>query len=73
MAGKGRLLIVEFVLPSGDTPHLGKILDLVMLTMPGGVERSGEEYAGLLAKAGFRLTRIVPTASALSIIEAVFA
>jgi len=66
----GRLLLVEFVLPAGDEPHPGKILDLVMLTVPGGVERSGEEYRALLAKAGFRLTRIVPTASAVSVIEA---
>lgn len=70
MKGHGRLLIVEFVLPSGNEPHPGKILDLVMLTVPGGVERSGEEYAALLEKAGFRLARIVPTASAVSIVEA---
>ncbi|SFC12957.1 Dimerisation domain-containing protein [Polaromonas sp. OV174] len=70
MAQDSRLLIVECVLPPGDEPHMGKILDLVMLTVPGGQERSGEEYAGLLAKAGFRLTRIVPTASAVSVVEA---
>jgi hypothetical protein len=71
MGSKGRLLIVEFVLPPGDEPHPGKILDLVMLTVPGGLERSGEEYGALLAKAGLRLTRIVPTASAVSVVEAV--
>ena len=71
MGNKGRLLIVEFVLPPGDEPHPGKILDLVMLTVPGGVERSGEEYGALLAKAGLRLTRIVPTESAVSVVEAV--
>lgn len=73
MEPKGRLLIIESVLPSGDEPHPGKILDLVMLTVPGGVERSGEEYAALLAKAGFRLTRIVPTSSAVSVVEATLA
>lgn len=71
MGRQGRLLIVESVLPSGDEPHPGKVLDLVMLTVTGGVERSGEEYAALLAKAGFRLARIVPTASAVSVVEAV--
>ncbi|HZI95094.1 MAG TPA: methyltransferase [Patescibacteria group bacterium] len=71
MGSKGRLLIVEFVLPAGDEPHAGKILDLVMLTVPGGVERSGEEYGALLAKAGLRLTRIVPTESAVSVVESV--
>lgn len=67
----GKLLIVEMVLPPGDTPHPGKVLDIVMLVFPGGQERTQEEYAPLLAKAGFRLTRVVPTASAVSIVEAV--
>lgn len=67
----GRLLIVEMVLPPGDTPHLGKITDMVMLVLPGGQERSETEYADLLAKSGFRLTRVVPTDSAVSIVEAV--
>jgi hypothetical protein len=42
-----------------------------MLVSPGGVERTAEEYRELLAQAGFRLTRIVPTASPYSIVEAV--
>ena len=67
----GRLLIVETVLPSGDTPHQGKIQDMVMLVIPGGQERTESEYAGLLAKAGFRLTRVVPTDSIVSVVEAV--
>jgi hypothetical protein len=71
MDTQGRLLIVEAVLPAGDAPHPGKVLDLVMLTVPGGMERTEEEYAALLAKASFRLTRIVPTASPVSIVEAI--
>lgn len=71
MESSSRLLIVESVLPPGDEPHHGKILDLVMLAVPGGVERSGEEYATLLTKAGFRPTRIVSTASPVSVVEAV--
>jgi hypothetical protein len=67
----GRLLIIEMVLPAGDTPHPGKILDIVMLVFPGGQERTESEYASLLGKAGFRLNRVVPTASAVSIVEAV--
>lgn len=73
MKPDGRLLIVEMVLPSGDTPHLGKLLDMIMLAIPGGQERTEEEYRTLLSKAGFRLTRVVPTASAVSVIEAVVA
>jgi hypothetical protein len=68
---KGRLLIVEMVLPDDDTPHLGKMLDIMMLVGPGGQERTGEEYRALLNKAGFRMTRVVPTESDVSIVEAV--
>lgn len=71
MKPDGRLLIVEMVLPPGDTPHPGKLLDLAMLVMPGGQERTEEEYRHLLGRAGFQLTRVVPTASAVSIVEAV--
>lgn len=67
----GRLLIVETVLPEGDTPHQGKLQDLVMLVFPGGQERTEAEYAELLVKAGFRLRRVVPTTSVVSIVEAV--
>ena len=59
------------VLPAGDAFHPGKLLDLAMLVMPGGLERTEEEYRALLCKAGFRVTRVVPTESAVSVVEAV--
>ncbi len=67
----GCLLIIEMVLPAGDTPHLGKVMDMVMLVFPGGQERTEAEYASLLGKSGFRLNRVVPTASAVSVVEAI--
>ena len=70
MKPDGRLLIVETVLPPGDTPHQGKVQDMVMLVVPGGQERTEAEYAALLGKAGFRLTRVVPTESVVSVVEA---
>jgi hypothetical protein len=70
LQGQGRLLLVEMVIPPGNDFHPGKLLDLVMLAVTGGMERTAEEYAALLAKAGFRLTRVVPTESAASVIEA---
>ena len=73
MEPDGRLLIVETVLPPGDTPHQGKVQDMVMLVVPGGQERTEAEYADLLGKAGFRLSRVVPTDSIVSIVEAVIA
>ena len=71
MKPDAKLLIVEMVLPAGDEMHPGKLLDLTMLVMPGGQERTEAEYAALLDKAGFRLTRVVPTQSAASVVEAV--
>lgn len=65
-----RLLIIEMVLPAGNTPHPGKMLDMMMLVGPGGQERTEQEYSALLHKAGFRLARLVPTASPVSIVEA---
>jgi O-methyltransferase domain/Dimerisation domain len=73
MKSASRLLIIEMVLPSGDTPHPGKMLDMMMLVGPGGQERTEAEYRTLLDKAGLRLTRVVPTASAVSIVEAALA
>lgn len=70
MGPDGLLLLVEMVLPGKDEPHFGKILDMVMLAMPGGEERTAQEYEALLAKAGFALTRVVPTQATVSVIEA---
>jgi len=73
MPPHGTLLIVEFVLPRGDTPHFGKLADMVMLALPGGEERTEVEYRTLLDKAGFRLTRVVPTETPASVVEAAVA
>ena len=70
MTPSGRILIIEMVLPEGNTPHPGKMLDLMMLVGPGGRERTEQEYGVLLGKAGLRLTRVVATDSAVSVVEA---
>jgi SAM-dependent methyltransferase len=69
----GRLLIAEMVLPAGDTPHPGKMLDMAMLVWPGGQERTLAKYDQLLSKGGLHLTRVVPTDSAVNVVEAVAA
>jgi hypothetical protein len=71
MKPNGKVLIVETIVPEGNEPHYSKLLDLEMLTSPGGMERTAEEYRELLANAGFGLTRIILTQSPFSIIEAV--
>jgi hypothetical protein len=70
MTPTSRLLLIETVIPGPDEPHAGKIMDFVMLLELGGQERTAQQYAGLLRDAGFELTAIVPTASAMSVVEA---
>ena len=71
MPDNGRLLIVEMVVPPGNEPHPSKVLDLEMLTLPGGLERTEKEYSDLFERAGFRLDSVVPTKSPFSILEGV--
>ena len=71
MIGDGKLLLLEMVVPEGNEPHPSKVIDLEMLTLPGGLERTADEYAKLFEQAGFRLNKIVPTKSPFSVIEAV--
>ena len=71
MRSGSRLLIIEMVIPTDDRPHPGKLLDMMMLVGPGGQERTEEEYRTLLGKADFRLTRVVPTESPVSVVEAI--
>jgi hypothetical protein len=65
----GRLLVIESIIPPGNEPSFGKLLDLNMMVIPGGKERTEVEYRDLFGKAGFRLERIVPTAAEVSVIE----
>jgi hypothetical protein len=71
MSADARLLIIEMVLPAGDAPHPGKMLDMAMMVLHGGQERTGAEYAALLSKADLQLVGVTPTASPVSVIEAV--
>jgi hypothetical protein len=66
----GRVILLETVLQPGNQPDLGKLIDLEMLLLPGGKERTADEFKALFARAGFELSRIVPTQSPLSVIEA---
>ncbi|WP_433931864.1 methyltransferase [Sorangium cellulosum] len=71
IADGGRLLVVEAVIQPGNGPDFGKIFDLAMLVAGGGRERTEAEFRALLAAAGFRLSRMFPTASPTTVIEAV--
>jgi hypothetical protein len=71
LAGKprGRVILLEAVVQSTTGPDFVKLLDLEMLMMPGGRERTAEEFKALFEKSGFELTKIVPTKSPFSVIE----
>jgi hypothetical protein len=71
MPSDGKLIVIESVIPPGNEPFGGKLLDLVILLIPGGKERTADEYGSLFAKAGFEISRIMPTGSEISIIEGV--
>jgi SAM-dependent methyltransferase len=65
----GKLVLVEMVIAPGGDPA-AKLLDLEMMVLCDGKERTEVEYASLLAGAGYRLTRVVPTESPACVIEA---
>ncbi|RKH42545.1 methyltransferase [Corallococcus llansteffanensis] len=69
----GRVLVVDTVIPPGNGPHGGKVLDVMMLASLQGRERTEEDLRKLFAQAGLRLARVLPTPAALSITEAVAA
>jgi hypothetical protein len=71
MRAGSKLLVVESVIPPGNGPFQGKFLDLTMMLIPGGQERTADEYSRLFDQAGFDLTRIVPTSLEVSVIEGV--
>ncbi len=68
---KGQLILVEAVVPETSEPHFSKFIDLNMLVMTGGRERTESEFRKLYEDSGFTLTRIVPTQSPFSVIEGV--
>jgi SAM-dependent methyltransferase len=65
----GKLLLIEMVVPEGIGGAAPKLLDLEMMLLPGGLERTEVQYARLFEGSGFRLTRVFPTRSPVSVIE----
>jgi O-methyltransferase domain len=74
MKPSARVLVLEAPLPSDDSPGPGRWLDLQVMVLCGGRERTVEEYGSLFAKAGLRLNRTIPTSHpAMTVVEAVAA
>jgi len=67
---RGRVLIVECVVPAGNDRSISKDYDLLMMLGPGGLERTESQFRALLERSGFRLSSVTPTPSMVSVIEA---
>lgn len=72
MAPASRLLLIELVLRDSGAPGFGSA-DMTMMVLTGGAERTAREYEALLARAGLKMTRVLPTSTSPSIVEAVLA
>lgn len=68
---EGKVFVVDTVIPPGNDPHWGKLLDINMLVLTGGRERTEAEFREMFGAAGFRLARVIPTACPLSVVEGV--
>lgn len=66
----GTVLVIETVLPGGAEPHYATTLDVLMLAITGGRERTAGQYRTLFEAAGLELVAVVPTATPFSVIEA---
>jgi hypothetical protein len=71
MAKNGRVLLVDMLVPESDASSFSKFVDLNMLVMTGGRERTKAEFCALLEAADCEVTRIIPTMAPQSVIEAV--
>lgn len=67
----GKLIILDSLVKADNAPDVSKWIDLEMLTMPGGRERTEDEFRALLHECGFKLTRAIPLPGMVGIIEAV--
>ena len=70
MTQDSRLIIVDAVVPEGNEPHFSKFMDLNMMVMAGGRERTAAEFTRILSAANFRFLRVIPTDLPTSIVEA---
>jgi O-methyltransferase domain/Dimerisation domain len=68
---KGKVILLEMLIGAANEPGLAPWIDIEMLAVAAGRERTETEYGELLARAGLRLARVVRTASPLGVIEAV--
>ena len=69
MSKKTRILVVDAVVPPGNESHPSEVMDILMMALVEGRERTEDEFRELYRQAGLKLTRVVATPSVLSIVE----
>lgn len=69
MEDNSRLLVIEVVLQPGSLSQYANCMDLLMLSVTGGKERSLNQFSKLFDKSGFKIEKIYPTETEFSIIE----
>jgi hypothetical protein len=70
MKSDARLLIIEPLIGAPNEPCPAHLFDMTFLVMLHGQLRTADEYSSLLGQTGFKLQRVVPTESEVSILEA---
>lgn len=71
MSSNGKVLIAETIVPVGNDPDIIKLIDVNMLVVTGGTERTEAQYAAMLGAAGLGLERVIKTSQPISILEAI--
>ena len=66
----GKVLVIEMIIPDDNSPSMAAMMDMNMLVMLPGRERSLMEYRALLNAAGLKLDRVIQTHSPFQVIEA---
>ena len=71
MGKESKLILIESIIPERNIPHPGKLLDINMMVMTGGKERTAAEWKNLIGDSGLRFSKIIPTGSpTFSLVEA---
>jgi len=66
----GKVLVAETLVPPGDEPNQIKAVDVIMLAVTGGLERTEVLYASLFEAAGLRLEQVIQTRGPIAVLEA---
>lgn len=70
MLPNGKVLVAEAIIPEGNEPNPNKYIDIVMLAVTGGRERTQAQFARLFEAAGLRLQRVMLTSAPIAVLEA---